>query len=62
MNLKTDPIRAIALNRNNVERMQRGCRSPGIHTGLDRRKAESGEGAPLLTAHDEFVGQGCGGS
>ena len=61
MNLKTDPLVTIPLEGDDVEGMQRGRCRAGIDACLNRRQSKPWQGAPLLTADDEFVGQGrCG--
>ena len=61
MHLKTDPQLTIPLEGDDVEGMQRRRRRAGIDACLNRRQSKPWQGAPLLTADDEFVGQGrCG--
>ena len=61
MHLKTDPQLTIPLEGDDVEGMQRRRRRARIDACLNRRQSKPWQRAPLLTADDDFVGQGrCG--
>jgi len=58
MHFKTDPALPIALKRHDVEGMKGGRSGTRINPRFDRRESDFGQGTPLLTANDEFSGQG----